>query len=127
MLDSTHWPPVTGHSPFPHLRFFCFPLLNRITLMKLDSNTIAEAAQRIGIKPEELAAVLKRGTAVTYKGGDYLFHESTPRSGWGWSSKARLTSCAASTGKACSSAWRNPAQSSAKASCSTTRRTALPP
>jgi aspartate ammonia-lyase len=47
--------------------------------MKLDSNTIAEAAQRIGIKPEELAAVLQRGTAVTYRGGDYLFHESTPR------------------------------------------------
>src|SRR6185503_14994563 len=47
--------------------------------MKLDSNTIAEAAQRIGIKAEELAAVLQRGTAVTYKAGDYLFHESTPR------------------------------------------------
>ena len=47
--------------------------------MKLDSNTIADAAQRIGIKPEELAAVLQRGTAVTYKAGDYLFHESTPR------------------------------------------------
>src|ERR1043166_2383972 len=47
--------------------------------MKLDSNTIAEAAQRIGIKAEELAAVLERGTAVTYKGADYLFHESTPR------------------------------------------------
>ena len=47
--------------------------------MKLDSNTIAEAAQRIGIKPEELAAVLQRGTAVSYQAGDYLFHESTPR------------------------------------------------
>ena len=47
--------------------------------MKLDSDTIAEAAQRIGIKPEELAAVLQRGTAVTYEAGDYLFHESTPR------------------------------------------------
>jgi aspartate ammonia-lyase len=47
--------------------------------MKLDSNTIAEAAQRIGIKAEEFAAVLQRGTAVSYKGGDYLFHESTPR------------------------------------------------
>ena len=47
--------------------------------MKLDSNTIAEAAQRIGIKAEELAAVLQRGAAVTYKAGDYLFHESTPR------------------------------------------------
>src|SRR5262245_20360446 len=47
--------------------------------MKLDSNTIAEAAQRIGIKAEELASVLQRGTAVSYKAGDYLFHESTPR------------------------------------------------
>jgi aspartate ammonia-lyase len=43
------------------------------------SDTIAEAAQRIGIKPDELAAVLRRGGPVTYKGGDYLFHESTPR------------------------------------------------
>ena len=32
--------------------------------MKLDSNTIAEAALRIGIKPEDLASVLKRGTSV---------------------------------------------------------------
>ena len=47
--------------------------------MKLDSNTIAEAAQRIGIQAEELAAVLKRGTAVSYQAGDYLFHESSPR------------------------------------------------
>ena len=47
--------------------------------MKLDSNTIAEAAQRIGIKAEELAAVLQRGAEVTYQAGDYLFHESTPR------------------------------------------------
>src|SRR6187455_1507236 len=47
--------------------------------MKLDSNTVADAAQRIGIKSEELAAVLQRGTAAEYKPGDYLFHESTPR------------------------------------------------
>lgn len=47
--------------------------------MKLDSQTIAEAAQRIGIKPEELDAVLQRGATVTYQAGDYLFHESTPR------------------------------------------------
>ena len=47
--------------------------------MKLNPDTIAEAAQRIGIQLEELAAVLKRGTSVTYKEGDYLFHESTPR------------------------------------------------
>ena len=47
--------------------------------MKLDTNTIAEAARRVGIKDEELAAVLQRGAAVTYGAGDYLFHESTPR------------------------------------------------
>ena len=47
--------------------------------MKLDQNTIAEAAQRIGIKPGELAAVLQRGGPVSYNGGDYLFHESAPR------------------------------------------------
>jgi aspartate ammonia-lyase len=47
--------------------------------MKLDSNTIAEAAWRIGIQADELAALLQRGSPVTYKGGDYLFHESSPR------------------------------------------------
>lgn len=47
--------------------------------MKLDSHTIAEAAQNIGISAEDLAAVLQRGTAVSYPAGDYLFHESTPR------------------------------------------------
>jgi len=47
--------------------------------MKLDSDTIADAAGRIGIKPEELAAVLQRGSAVDYKAADYLFHGSSPR------------------------------------------------
>lgn len=47
--------------------------------MKIDSDTIAKAAGRIGVKPEELNSVLERGSAVTYKPGDYLFHESTPR------------------------------------------------
>src|SRR5437899_7078464 len=47
--------------------------------MNLDSNTITDAAQRIGIKADELGAVLKRGGSVRYGGGDYLFHESTPR------------------------------------------------
>lgn len=47
--------------------------------MIFNPDTIAEVARRIGIKPEELAAVLKRGSAVTYQAGDYLFHESTPR------------------------------------------------
>jgi aspartate ammonia-lyase len=47
--------------------------------MHLDPHTIAEAAQRVGISAEELSAVFRRGSPVTYKGGDYLFHESTPR------------------------------------------------
>jgi aspartate ammonia-lyase len=51
--------------------------------MKLDSKTVAEASQRIGIKPEELASVVKRGAAVSYQAGDYLFHESTPREWFG--------------------------------------------
>jgi len=47
--------------------------------VKLNPDTIAEAAQRVGIKPDELAAVVQRGGPVTYQGGDSLFHESTPR------------------------------------------------
>lgn len=47
--------------------------------MKPRSEMVTEAARRIGIKPEELAAVVERGAAVTYKPGDYLFYESTPR------------------------------------------------
>jgi aspartate ammonia-lyase len=51
--------------------------------MKLNPQLIAEAAQRIGIKAEELNAVVARGAAVTYQGGDYLFHECTPRQWFG--------------------------------------------
>lgn len=47
--------------------------------MELNSDTIVEAAGRIGIKPEDLAAIVQHGTAVTYQSGDVLFHESTPR------------------------------------------------
>jgi aspartate ammonia-lyase len=47
--------------------------------MNLDPKTIAQAAQRIGIKTEELSAILQRGDPVTYEAGDYLFHESAPR------------------------------------------------
>jgi aspartate ammonia-lyase len=47
--------------------------------MKPDSNTVANAAQRIGIKTDELKAVLDHGEAVSYAPGDYLFHEGTPR------------------------------------------------
>jgi aspartate ammonia-lyase len=54
-----------------------------LEIMHLDTQTIAEAAQRIGIKPEELAAVLSHGQPVTYEAGDYLFHESTPREWFG--------------------------------------------
>src|ERR1041385_3809879 len=52
--------------------------------MRLDSTTIAEAAQRIGIKSEDLAAFVNRGTLVPYAAGDYLFHESTPRAWLGF-------------------------------------------
>jgi aspartate ammonia-lyase len=51
--------------------------------MKMNPQLIADAAQRIGIKAEELDAVVARGAAVTYQGGDYLFHESTPRQWFG--------------------------------------------
>ena len=76
--------------------------------MKLDSDTIAEAAQRIGIKADELAAVLQRGAAVTLPGEIISFTNPRRANGWGWSSRARLISCAASMGRACSSAWRKP-------------------
>jgi aspartate ammonia-lyase len=47
--------------------------------MSIDSDTIATTASRIGIPVDDLSAVIGRGTALTYKSGDYLFHESTPR------------------------------------------------
>jgi aspartate ammonia-lyase len=47
--------------------------------MNINADTLADAAQRMGLKPEELAAVLRRGRLVSYQPGDYLFHESTPR------------------------------------------------
>jgi aspartate ammonia-lyase len=47
--------------------------------MNLDPDTISAAARRIGITHEDLAAVVRRGIAVTYLAGDYLYHESTPR------------------------------------------------
>jgi aspartate ammonia-lyase len=48
-------------------------------MMKLEPKTIADAAQRMGLRTEELSSVVQRGSAVNYRGGDYLFHESTPR------------------------------------------------
>jgi len=47
--------------------------------MELNPDTIAKAAQRTGVTPEELAAVLQRGTAVLYKPTDVLFRQSAPR------------------------------------------------
>ena len=47
--------------------------------MQPDPSTVTEAARQIGIKPDELKAVLSHGRPVTYQAGDYLFHESTPR------------------------------------------------
>ncbi|HET7536686.1 MAG TPA: hypothetical protein VFJ90_09545, partial [Candidatus Didemnitutus sp.] len=47
--------------------------------MKLDVETLQAAAQRIGLKSEDLAALVQRGQSVKYAVGDYLFHESTPR------------------------------------------------
>src|SRR5678816_1132722 len=51
--------------------------------MELDSHTIAHAAQRLGVKPEELAAVVRRGASVQYKPASVLFHESAPREWFG--------------------------------------------
>lgn len=47
--------------------------------MSLQLDTIAAAAQRIGIATEDLAAVSQQGRAVPYAAGDYLYHEGTPR------------------------------------------------
>src|SRR4051812_16313499 len=47
--------------------------------MSLNLETIAAAADRIGIAIEDLAAIVQQGSAATYQAGDYLFHESTPR------------------------------------------------
>jgi aspartate ammonia-lyase len=47
--------------------------------MDLKLETITKAAERIGVAPEELTAVLQRGTAVLYKPGDSLFRQSAPR------------------------------------------------
>ena len=47
--------------------------------MLLNPDTIAAAAKRIGISAGDFTAVLEGGESVTYKAGDYLHHESTPR------------------------------------------------
>src|ERR1043166_4620557 len=47
--------------------------------MSLSLDTIAAAGKRVGIATEDLAAVVQQGSAVAYAAGDYLYHESTPR------------------------------------------------
>jgi aspartate ammonia-lyase len=47
--------------------------------MSLHIDTIATAAKRVGIRTEDLAAIVEMGDAVAHPAGDYLFHESTPR------------------------------------------------
>ena len=47
--------------------------------MKPDPDAIREAARRIGVTEEHLSRILSTGKKVTYQGGDFLFHEATPR------------------------------------------------
>jgi aspartate ammonia-lyase len=47
--------------------------------MNISPEMIATVAQRTGVKPADLENVVRRGAPTTYKPGDYLFHESTPR------------------------------------------------
>jgi aspartate ammonia-lyase len=47
--------------------------------MQINQTTIEEAARRIGIEPSELKKVIDCGGPVSYQAGDYLFHESAPR------------------------------------------------
>ena len=47
--------------------------------MELPDNLLQRAAAALGISADELDALIRRGGAVSYHGGDCLFHESTPR------------------------------------------------
>lgn len=47
--------------------------------MKIDPETIIDAARRLGVATEELERILQAGNAVSYQAGDVLFHQSTPR------------------------------------------------
>jgi len=47
--------------------------------MSIKLETIAAAAQRVGVATEDLAAIVQQGTAQSYQAGDFLYHESTPR------------------------------------------------
>lgn len=49
------------------------------TMNEFADDLLARAAEALGISPEELSTLVPRGAAVTYRGGDCLFHESAPR------------------------------------------------
>jgi aspartate ammonia-lyase len=45
----------------------------------LTPERIGTLAQTVGISAVDLAAIISRGASHSYKAGDYLYHESTPR------------------------------------------------
>ena len=47
--------------------------------MNITPERIATIAQTMGVSASDLAAIIARGASHSYKAGDYLFHESTPR------------------------------------------------
>lgn len=47
--------------------------------MPVPLDTIATAANRIGVPAEELASIVQQGSDVAYAPGEYPFHEGTPR------------------------------------------------
>ena len=48
-------------------------------MINIPPERIATLAQTMGVSAVDLAAIIARGTSQTYKAGDYLYHESTPR------------------------------------------------
>jgi aspartate ammonia-lyase len=51
------------------------PIVN----ITLTPERIGALAQTMGISAADLAAIISRGASHSYKAGDYLYHESTPR------------------------------------------------
>ena len=47
--------------------------------MNIPPEHISMVAQAMGVPAAELTSIIERGTSHTYKAGDYLYHESTPR------------------------------------------------
>jgi len=47
--------------------------------MNITPERIATLAQTVGVSATDLEAIIARGASHSYKAGDYLFHESTPR------------------------------------------------